>query len=213
VSTTDAYGQGIGLWSLTDAPDIPAAIALFAKGALPRLRLTFASATVRGATLTGNAAPVPGMMTWLTDVGRLDIYDGSGWSTVATGTRAWTTVSLASGFSHNGNNNGSLRYRVVNMFGEDALMLKGGVGVTYLGSPKVIANSGFITGTPLPASARPTDLRSVAGACSTTDSDVLSVKIDVNPDGRIQIVGTTTPAANPKIQPPWVSFNNILVAL
>lgn len=209
----DAYGQSIGLWSLTDAPDIPAAIALFADGVIPRLRLTFASASARGATLVGDAAPVPGMMTWLTDVGRLEIYDGSSWATVATGTRSWTTISLASGFSHNGNSNGTLRYRVVNLFGEDALMLKGGLNITYSGTPSVIANNGYVTSTPLPASARPTDLRSVAGACSTTNSDVLSVKIDIGTDGRIQIVGTTTSTAKPKIQPPWVSFNNILVAL
>jgi len=210
VPTTDSYGQGISLASLTDAPDIPKAVADLGNGVIPRGIMRFASASARGATI---ASPVEGMAAWLQDVDQLTIYDGSAWAVVATGTRAWTTVSLASGFTHNGNSNGTLRYRVVNMFGEDALMLKGGLNVTYSGSPSTIANGGFVTGTALPAAARPTELRSVAGACSTTNSDVLSVKIDIGTDGRIQIVGTTSATANPKIQPPWVSFNNILVSL
>jgi hypothetical protein len=92
-------------------------------------------------------------------------------------------------------------------------MLRGGVGITYSGSPSVIANSGYVTGTPLPASARPTKLRSLTGACSTTNSDNLSVKIDIGTDGHIQIVGTTSATVKPKIQPPWVSFNGCFTSL
>lgn len=208
--TTDSYGQGIQLTSLTDAPDMPKGIKQLADGLIPRSNMTFASASERGATIT---TPVEGMQAWLRDVDLLTVYDGSAWVVVGSGTKAWTTVSLASGFTHNGNSNGSLQYRIVNLFGEDTLMLRGAVNVTYSGSPSTIANGGYVTGTALPFGARPTALRSLTGACSTTNSDVLSVKIDIGTDGRIQIVGTTSSTAKPKIQPPWVSFNGTFCSL
>ncbi|WP_394436308.1 hypothetical protein [Streptomyces sp. SGAir0957] len=208
--TTDAYGQGISLASLTDAPDIPKAISDLATGLIPRGIMRFASASARGATIT---SPVEGMAAWLQDVDLLTVYDGSAWVVVGSGTKAWTTVSLASGFTHNGNSNGNLQWRIVNLFGEDTLMLRGGVNVTYSGSPSTIANGGFVTNSALPSAARPTSLRSLTGACSTTNSDVLSVKLDIGTDGRIQIVGTTTSTANPRIQPPWVSFNGVFCSL
>ena len=208
--TTDAYGQGISLASLTDAPDLPKAIADLANGVIPRGIMRFASASARGATIT---APVEGMAAWLQDVDLLTVYDGSAWVVVGSGTKSWSTVVLASGFTHNGNSNGNLQYRVVNLFGEDTLMLRGGINVTYSGSPSTIANGGFINAIALPAAACPTSLRSLTGACSTTNSDVLSVKLDIGDDGRIQIVGTTTSTADPKIQPPWVSFNGVFCSL
>jgi hypothetical protein len=211
VPTTDSYGQGISLASLTDAPDMPKAISDVAAGVIPRGVMRFASASARGATLT---SPAAGMVAWLQDSRYLTLYDGTAWVVISAGTQAWTAVSLASGFSNTDNNNqGNLMYRVVNLFGEPTLMFKGGLHVAYSGSPSVIANSGFVTSSALPASARPTALRTLTGACSTVTSDVLSVKIDVNTDGRIQIVGTTTSTASPKIQPPWVSFNGIFCSL
>ncbi|WP_405184192.1 hypothetical protein [Streptomyces albidoflavus] len=208
--TTDSYGQGIPLAALTDGPDIPKAIADLAAGVIPRGVMRFASASARGATLT---SPQAGMQAWLQDVQLLTLYDGTAWVAVAAGTQAWSTVSLASGFSHNGNSNGTLQYRVVNLFGEQTLMLRGAVNITYSGTPKVIPNDGFVTNTALPAAARPSSLRTVTGACSTVSSDALSVKIDINTNGRIQIVGTTSPTAKPMIQPPWVSFNGCFCSL
>ncbi|MEU5900538.1 hypothetical protein [Streptomyces venezuelae] len=211
--TTDDYGQGIGIAALTDPPDASKLAKDIVNPIASRSTMRFASSSERAATLVGDAAPVEGMVTWLRDVDLLTVYDGSSWSVIGSGTKAWTTISLASGFAHNGNSNGTLQYRIVNLFGEDTLMLRGGVNITYSGSPKVIPNSGFVTNTPLVTAARPSSLRSLTGACSTTDSDVLSVKIDIGTDGRIQIVGTTSATADPKIQPPWVSFNGKFCSL
>jgi hypothetical protein len=208
--TTDDYGQGISIAALTDPPDAAKLAKDLGNAIAPRSNMRFASSSERSATLT---APVEGMVAWLRDVDLLTVYDGSGWAVIGSGTKAWSTVSLASGFTHNGNSNGNLQYRIVNLFGEDTLMLRGAVNCTYSGSPKVIANGGFVTNTPLVTAARPSSLRSLTGACSTTDSDVLSVKIDIGTDGRIQIVGTTSATANPKIQPPWVSFNGTFCSL
>jgi hypothetical protein len=209
VPITDQYGQGFTGLDYGDSPDLKKlseSLLLMAGQSVMR----FASASARNATLT---APVAGMVAWLTGEKLLTVYDGTAWVAVAAGTQSWTTVSLASGFSHDGNSNGNFQYRVVNLFGEQTLMLRGGLGVTYSGSPSVIANGGVVTGTPLPAAARPTSLRTVTGACSTTNSDALSVKIDILPTGHIQIVGTTSSTANPKIQPPWVSFNGCFCSL
>ena len=100
--TQDDYGQDIDLWALTDAPSIPAAIKALADGVIPRSVLRFASASARGATLVGAAAPVEGMTTWLQDVNRLEVYDGSGWVTPPQ-TLASTTsgLSVRSGFALN----------------------------------------------------------------------------------------------------------------
>ncbi|WP_060905305.1 hypothetical protein [Streptomyces scabiei] len=207
--TTDTFGQGFAALDYGDVPDLKT----MGDGLLRMAGqsvMRFASASTRNASLT---SPVAGMTAWLNSEKTLTVYDGTAWVAVASGTQAWTNVTLAAGFTNNGNSNGNLQYRVVNLFGESTLMLRGGVNVTYSGSPSVIANGGVITGTALPAAARPTSLRSLTGACSTTNSDVLSVKLDIATDGHIQIVGTTSSTANPKIQPPWVSFNGVFCSL
>ncbi|GGW82521.1 hypothetical protein [Streptomyces griseoloalbus] len=93
--TQDDYGQGIDLISLTDAPDMAKAIADLAAGVIPRSMLRFASSSERGATLTG---PEAGMVTYLEDVKRLDVYDGSKWQAIVSATLPWANVSLASGY-------------------------------------------------------------------------------------------------------------------
>ena len=97
--TQDDYAQDIDLISLTDAPDIPKAITDLAAGVIPRSVMRFASASARGATLT---APVEGMPTWLQDVNRLEVYDGSAWVTPPqTLTSTTSGLSVPSGFSLN----------------------------------------------------------------------------------------------------------------
>ena len=208
--TPDAYGQGIQIASRTDAPDPVRLAGDLADGLVPRSVMRFATAAARNASVT---APVAGMIAWLSAERVWTGYDGSAWVTLAAGTSAWTNVSLASGFTHDGNSNGALQYRVVNLFGEPTVMLRGGVGVGYSGSPSVIRNGGIVTGVALPIAARPSTLRTVSAACSTVTSDTLSVKIDAPTTGHIHIVGTTTSTAKPRIQPPWVSFNGLYYSL
>ncbi|TVL89731.1 hypothetical protein [Streptomyces sp. SAJ15] len=208
--TTDSYGQGIQIAALTDAPNAATLAFNIVDALTGRANMRFASASARNAALP---SPAPGMVAVLTTEKLITWYDGSGWVTMGFGAAAWTTISLAAGYGHNGNSNGNLQYRVVNLFGEQTVMLKGGINVTYPGTPGLIANGGVVTGTALPAAARPGALRSLTGACSTTNSDVLSVKIDCRSDGHIEIVGTTSASANPKIQPPWVSFNGLFYSL
>ncbi|NED75417.1 hypothetical protein G3I51_24445 [Streptomyces sp. SID9944] len=203
--TTDSYGQGIGLWQMTDAPSIPDAIALFAKGVLPRLTLTFASASARGSTLVGSAAPVPGMMTWLTDVQRMDMWDGTSWVTVSVGSRTWTTITLASGWSQNGASQGNLQYRIVNFAGEDTIMFRGGISrSTY---PNTMPDFFTINANVLPTTARPTTIRTILLPCSDVSSDRIALKMDITVDGKLNIYG------GPNAKPPWISFNGTFASL
>lgn len=204
--TTDAWGQGISLTSLTDAPDLPKAISDLAAGVIPRGVLRFASATTRGATLVGGQAPEEGMLSWLEDVNRLDVYDGTAWVAVSTGVSAWTTISLASGFTHNGNDNGTLQYRLLNISGEESVQFRGAVGrSSYPTSPP---NSYTINSTALPSAVRPQTLRSVLVACSDTSSDRIALKLDVRTDGYLWLVGFNATA-----KPPWISLNGVIVSL
>lgn len=97
--TPDDYGQGVNIASLTDAPDASKLAKDIANAIAQRSVMRFASASARGATLT---APVEGMATWLQDVNRLEVYDGSAWVTPP-GTLTSTTsgLSVRSGFSLN----------------------------------------------------------------------------------------------------------------
>lgn len=204
--TPDGYGQNIQLWQLTDAPSIPEAIKALADGVIPRGRLTFSSASTRGATLVGDYAPVEGMLTWLNDVNRLDVYDGSAWVAVSTGSSAWTNISLASGFTNNGNSNGNLQYRLLNISGEESLQLRGAVNRTsYPSSPP---STYVVNSTALPAAVRPSTLRSVLIPCSDTNSDRIALKLDVRTDGYLEVLGFST-----SVKPPWIGFNGTLVSL
>ncbi|MEU4154706.1 hypothetical protein [Streptomyces antimycoticus] len=127
----------------------------------------------------------------------------------------WVKPTLVSGFSHNGNSNGDVQYRVVVVAGTRMMQWRGGIGITY--TSNTIPNSGNVLSSPLGASLRPPVRRSVTAACSAASSSSLSVKIDFQADGTVQIVGTTTAGTDtystPIIRPPWVSLNNIQYSL
>jgi len=128
---------------------------------------------------------------------------------------AWTTASLASGFAHDGNSNGTVQYRVIVTAGTRMMQWRGGVGITYSGT--TTPNGGFILTSALPAALRPASRRTAAAACSASSSSTLSLKVDFQPDGTVGIVGTTTASTDtyttPIIRPPWVSLNNIQYSL
>jgi hypothetical protein len=208
--TTDAYGQGISITDRSDPPNIPATAQALASGLVPRSVMRFTSASQRNATLT---SPTAGMVAFLTTEKLFTGYDGSAWVVLAAGSSAWSTISMASGYSHDGNSNGSAQYRIVNLFGELSVMLQGGINVPYTGSPSTIGNAGILNSTPLPAAARPGSLRTVAAACSQVNSFSNTVKLDAQADGYLRIVGTTSSTAANRIQPPWVSLNGLFYSL
>ncbi|MFJ4637624.1 hypothetical protein ACIP69_18620 [Streptomyces hygroscopicus] len=205
--STDSYGQGIQIADLTNAPNAATLAFNIADAIAQRSVMRFSSASARNATLT---APAAGMMAALSTEKLLTWYDGTAWTVIGSGTSAWTNVPLASGFTHNGNNNGTFQYRVVNLFGEPTLMLQGAVNATYSGS--AIANGGIVTSTPLPSAARPGSLRTVVIPCSDVSSVRITLKLDAQPDGHLKIYGTGT-GADGTSKPPWIGFNGVFYSL
>ncbi|WPO70191.1 hypothetical protein [Streptomyces sp. KN37] len=204
--TTDAYGQSISLPTLTDAPDLPSQLAALAAGVIPRGVLRFASAATRGATLVGTAAPVDGMVTYLQDIKRLDARINGAWVALSVGATSWTTISLTSGFSQNGNSNGTLQYRLLNISGEESLQFRGAIERSSW--PSSPASSYIINSVALPTVVRPSTLRTVLIPCSDVASDRIALKLDVQTNGFLEVFGTGT-----SVKPPWIGFNGVTVSL
>ncbi|MET8880553.1 hypothetical protein [Streptomyces rubiginosohelvolus] len=200
---TDSYGQGIPYPTLTDKPNAQTLGQGIVDGLTPKVVMTFASAVVRGATIK---KPAAGMVTWLKDVGRLEVYDGSAWVAFGYGSNTWRTINLFVGYTANGNGNGTPQYRIVNLFGEPSIMLRGGIDLQYRNGS--LLNDGQINVLALPANSRPSARRTVTVACSATNSVVTSLKLDINTNGTLVLVGT-----GGKNLPPWVSLNGVVCSL
>ncbi|WP_328313077.1 hypothetical protein OG432_24360 [Streptomyces sp. NBC_00442] len=78
MATTDNYGQSISIPSLTDAPNIEAAVSSTINALTQRTILRFASASARNAAI---GSPVEGMQCWLQDTNTMTYYDGTQWLT------------------------------------------------------------------------------------------------------------------------------------
>ncbi|MFJ8594887.1 hypothetical protein [Streptomyces sp. NPDC093598] len=203
MTAPDQWGQGIALWQMTDPPSIPDAIKALADGVIPRGVLRFASASARGATLT---APTEGMLTWLQDVNRLDVWDSTAWVAVSVGRSSWTTITPASPWTQNGNDNGTFQYRLLNISGEESLQFRGALArASYPTSP---AGSYVVNNTALPSIVRPSTLRTVLIPCSDVSSDRISLKLDVRTDGYLEVFGFSSTT-----KPPWIGFNGVTVSL
>ncbi|MEV4783967.1 hypothetical protein AB0K53_00685 [Streptomyces tuirus] len=204
--TTDSYGQGIQIASKTDAPNAEQLAKDIVNAIAQRSILRFASASTRGATLTGDTAPVEGTLTWLQDVNRLDLWDGTAWVAVSVGQSTWKTITPESPWTQNGNNNGTFQYRLLNISGEESLQFRGALGrSSYPASP---AGSYVVNNTALPTAVRPSTLRTVLIPCSDTSSERIALKLDIKTDGYLEVFGFSS-----SVKPPWIGFNGVTVSL
>ena len=199
---TDAYGQGVAYPTLTDKPNAQTLGQGIVDGLTPKVVMTFASSVVRGATIK---KPVPGMVTWLKDVGRLEVYDGTAWVAFGYGTNTWKSVPLASGWTNNGNSQGTFQYRVVNLFGEDTIMFRGGIGRSSYGT---IPGYYELNTSALPTVARPSSLRTIVVPCSDVNSERITLKLDITTNGYLRLYGIQA-----RSLPPWVGFNGCFASL
>lgn len=205
---TDQYGQAIQYPTLDDKPNARTLGENIVKGLTPKSVMTFDSASQRGATIT---APTAGMTSWLKDAKQLAVYDGTAWKTLASGTGVWTTIPLTSKFAtfaddDRNNRQGVLQYRVVNLFGDDAIMFRGGVyRSTYTTG---FANNEVLNSTALPSAARPNTLRTVSIPCSDISSARITLKLDIQTDGILQVYGFQSDS-----KPPWIGFNGVFASL
>lgn len=202
---TDGYGQNIPYPTLSDKPNIQTMGQGIVEGIVPKTVMPFASASVRGATIISSKLKA-GMCTWLQDVKRLEVYDGTAWVTVAAGTSVWTNVPLDPGWTNNGNSNGNFQYRVVNLFGEITIMFQGAVSrATY---PFTLPGYFQLNTTALPTSARPASLRTVVVPCSDAGSARITLKLDITTDGWLRLYGVQADS-----KPAWVGFNGVFCSL
>ncbi|MGW6920856.1 hypothetical protein ACWGA9_06165 [Streptomyces sp. NPDC054950] len=88
---TDSYNQGVPYPTLTDKPNIQTAFQALVEALTAKAILSYPSAIVRGASIT---KPIAGMQTWLQDVGRMEVYDGTAWQRVGPQTAA-SSVSVS----------------------------------------------------------------------------------------------------------------------
>ncbi|MFF7408695.1 hypothetical protein [Streptomyces lydicus] len=201
---TDTYGQSVPYSTLSDKPNAQSLGQGIVDAITPKTVMTFPSAVVRGATI---AAPKMGMITWLTDVRRLEVYDGTGWSVVTAGTSAWQTITPGPSFSQNGNSQGNFSYRLINLFGEMGIMFRGGLNVAYIGGTSNLISNKLNT-VPLPVGARPSSLRTLLIPCSDANSARVALKMDVQTDGDIIVNGFQSDT-----KPPWIGFNGVFCSL
>ncbi|SDJ74395.1 hypothetical protein [Streptomyces indicus] len=135
----------------------------------------------------------------------LQRFTGTTWSGLAAEIIGWTKASLASGYGHNGNSNGDVRYRVIDLLGTRFVQWRGGMNVSYSrGAPR---GEGKFLRSVLPSTARPTGLRTVPVACSASNSTILALKADFHTNG------TAVLLSDPGDAPPWVSLNGVMYAL
>jgi hypothetical protein len=126
----------------------------------------------------------------------LDRWDGAAWQTLDP-VIGWTTVTLASGYTNNGNAQGTVRYRRLVIGGVPHLQLRGGVSWTTSGT---LPNSGNVLATVLPANCRPAALTSLPIAAGGVD-----IKLDAQTGGQLRLIpssGLTTWAAFSGVQFP-----------
>lgn len=96
MSLTDTYAQYYTYPTVTDVPNIQTVGQSIADIIVPRSVMRFNSASHRGGVITNPAA---GMVTWLADVKRLEVYDGYAWQAIVAATRPWANVALPSGYA------------------------------------------------------------------------------------------------------------------
>ncbi|MFF7408696.1 hypothetical protein [Streptomyces lydicus] len=113
----------------------------------------------------------------------------------ATPTPQWVSITPGTGFTNNGNSNGTLQYRILNLHGSTHVEWCGGVSWATSGSPP---NSGLVC--TVPVNARPLSNRSLSAAAG---SDV--VKVDFRTDGTVTIV-----QRNPSTLSTWCSLNGLM---
>lgn len=113
----------------------------------------------------------------------------------------WTPVTLASGFTPNGNSNGTPEFRVMDILGSRQVEWRGGINISYEAGS--IALGGLFLAEQM--NFKPSTRRTVDAACSAASSAVNCLKIDFQANGDAGIVGTNTTTN----QPPWVSLNDV----
>jgi hypothetical protein len=132
----DKWGQKVPYPTLDDAPNIETATRDLVNAAVANGVLHFADANARAATLIGDSAPFDGMLTWLNDVKRMEVYNSDTWQPYST-IPTWTDYTATwAGLSVMGTSVSSARYLADGKRREVVATLTGGSG-TSLGTGQI----------------------------------------------------------------------------
>lgn len=203
----DSYGQNVPIATLTDPPNAQTLASNIVQNLVPLSNMRFASASVRGATLTGTAAPTEGMVSWIKDTNRLEVYNGSAWVTVGSGSTTWSKVPITTPpWTHNANSNGDFEYKVADFNGDRTIFFRGSVGNSWSGGG--VSSNYQITAEALPASARPSRKRTITIPCSDAGSTRITMKMDIDTNGHLTVWGFGV-----NDRPAWLAFNGCFAPL
>ncbi|MEU0940289.1 hypothetical protein [Embleya sp. NPDC005971] len=191
----DIYAQGIAAALLSDKPDAQSLAKAIADGAAKYGVKIFTNASNRGAVLTGLAAPVAGMVTYLAAENRIDYYDGSVWQPITPG--PWIPLPYDAAITAQ---TGSPAYRLVNGVVELRGTLRRVDGASF-------AKVTTITLATLPAGYRPGSFRYFPVA--TEFASVMYARVLVDVSGVIQ--ANIPPDAGTAAT--WISLDGIRIAL
>jgi hypothetical protein len=101
----DKYGQNVQYPVLADVPNIETALSTLVNAVVPLTVLRFANANARAATLSGDAKPVPGMVTYLIAEDRWEGRQADGtWLLLSDG--PWQPLTYKTGYAANGGSPG-----------------------------------------------------------------------------------------------------------
>ena len=116
----------------------------------------------------------------------------------------WTTASLASGFTHNGNSQGNVQWTTYVMGGQRWVEWRGGMNVNQSGTAgSYVLPSGGEFETFTNDDIIPPSKRVITTAQNYFGGTTPSIKIDFNNDGSCVLIGSAS------VETLWVSLNNV----
>ncbi|MEV8056569.1 hypothetical protein AB0P37_08580 [Streptomyces antimycoticus] len=132
------------------------------------------------------------------NAGTLERWNGTAWTAALETSTAWIAPTLASGYTNDGNGNGTVRYRKITIAGVPHMEWRGGVSWT---SPSNAPNDGVIVASALPSAYRPANHSSVPAAAGG-----IPLKVDFQTGGLVRLI------TNPDVTT-WATLTGIMYPL
>jgi len=203
VPGTDQYGQSVAYPLLSDAPDIETTMRTLVNGVVPHTVLHFADANERAASLTGAAAPIPGMVTYLVAEDRWEgrRADGS-WLLLSDG--PWTPLSFTTGYTAYGGSPGWRRKA------GGGIELRGRVKRTDHGN--LINDGTIVVFATMLSSVAPASIRHFITATNRRTSGGVTYytcRVEVSPTLEMRYTVEAGGGVGTVEEPPWFSLDGI----
>lgn len=158
-------------------------------------------------TVQGTGAQTAAVTTWTSNAGTATLdancnFDANNYRI----TQPAITPTLNTGWTNNGNSEGTVTVRIINILGQQFAQWSGGFVPAYSGS-NLTPSASFLLAA-LPAAYRPSGNRSVIAATSTNSSSQSYVRLTFLADGTTLVAVLTS-----DVNKAWVSLNGLTYAL